>query len=167
MEGFAGATGFGRAIPCVVVETTEGFAGVTGFGRAIPCVVVETTEGFGGTEGAGFGDGVIGIVAVETVLGGCCPMGMVAVETDPSAFGEGARGLSLIVFLAAEEAMTGVAAGTRFSVPVSVLRSFSGSFSPPLSLLGVFSLMFSILFSQQFLSAWKSGKPQCHPSEGI
>ena len=86
------------------------------------------------------------MVAVETVLGGCCPMGMVAVETDPSAFGEGARGLSLIVFLAAEEAMAGVAAGTRFSVPVSVLRSFSGSFSPPLSLLGVFSLMFSIPF---------------------
>ena len=146
--------GFGLAMPCVVVGTTPpaGFGGpATGFGLAMPCVVVGTAEGFGGGIDTGFGDGLNGIVAVDTVLDcGACPIGIVAVDTVPSASGVAVSGLSLIVFLAAEEAMDGVAAGTLFKVPVSVFRSFSGSLRPPLSLLGVFSLMISILFSQQF-----------------
>ncbi len=148
------ATGFGLAMPCVVVGTAPPAAlggTATGFGLAMPCVVVGTAEGFGGGMGEGFGDGLRGIVAVDTVLDcGACPIGIVAVDTDPSASGVAVSGLSLIVFLAAEEAMDGVAAGTLFKVPVSVFRSFSGSLRPPLSLLGVFSLMISILFSQQF-----------------
>ncbi len=131
--------GFGLAMPCVVVGTGFGTTGcavwLKGFGLAMPCVVVGTAEGFGGGIDTGFGDGLNGIVAVDTV---------------PSASGVAVSGLSLIVFLAAEEAMDGVAAGTLFKVPVSVFRSFSGSLRPPLSLLGVFSLMISILFSQQF-----------------
>ncbi len=154
--GFGGtATGFGLAMPCVVVGTGFGTTGcavwLKGFGLAMPCVVVGTAEGFGGGIDTGFGDGLNGIVAVDTVLDcGDCPIGIVAVDTVPSASGVAVSGLSLIVFLAAEEAMDGVAAGTLFKVPVSVFRSFSGSLRPPLSLLGVFSLMISILFSQQF-----------------
>ena len=154
--GTAGCTvwfkGFGLAMPCVVVGTTEGFDGTaTGFGLAMPCVVVGTATGFGGGIDTGFGDGLSGIVAVDTVLDcGACPIGIVAVDTVPSASGVAVSGLSLIVFLAAEEAMDGVAAGTLFKVPVSVFLSFSGSLRPPLSLLGVFSLMISILFSQPF-----------------
>ena len=90
--------GFGLAMPCVVVGTTPpaGFGGTaTGFGLAMPCVVVGTAEGFGGGIDTGFGDGLNGIVAVDTVLDcGACPIGIVAVDTVPSASGVAVSGLS-------------------------------------------------------------------------
>ena len=59
---------------------------------------------------------------------------------------EGTSGLSLIVFLAAEEAEAALGeTGTLFRAAVSVLRIFTGSFTPPGALLSV-SAMIKILF---------------------
>lgn len=61
---------------------------------------------------------------------------------------EGTSGLSLMVFLAAEEAEAALGeTGTLFRAAVSVLRIFTGSFTPPGALLSV-SAMIKILFQK-------------------
>ena len=69
---------------------------------------------------------------------------------------EGTSGLSLMVFLAAEEAEAALGeTGTLFRAAVSVLRIFTGSFTPPGALLSV-SAMINILFEKQKLFFYDS-----------
>ena len=112
--------------------------------------------------GAGFGARVRRMVGAGTGAEGetgftvgaaACPRGTVSVRlglSDTSGVLRGARGLSLMVFFAAEDARAGFATGIRFSVAVSVFLNFNGSLTPPLLSLGVFSLMFKESFSAVF-----------------
>ena len=78
--------------------------------------------------------------------GGATDLGAEAGAAEDAPLPDGTSGLSLMVFLAAEEADAALGeTGTLFRAAVSVLRIVTGSFTPPGALLSV-SAMIKILF---------------------
>lgn len=119
-----------------------------------------STEAEIGFSASGFTILLIGAVLVDMNLGGSSALGATVLRfirmeggvtvlreedglSDEPAE-EDTRGLSLMVFLAAEEAEAALdETGIRFSAAVSVFRIFSGSLTPPGALLSVSAIIIS------------------------